>query len=152
MRVVIQRVNSARVEVDNKIIGSIGKGMLIFLGVGALDSCELADKYLDKILKLRIYADENGKTNLSLQDVGGDLLVISQFTLYADCRRGNRPDFLSAAPAGMAREIYEHFLNSVKARLGRVQAGEFGADMKVTLENDGPFTIILDENLFASEK
>jgi len=152
MRVVIQRVNSARVEVDNQIIGSIGKGMLIFLGVGSEDSYEIADKYLEKILKLRIFADENGKTNLALQDVGGELLVISQFTLYADCRRGNRPEFLNAAAADKARDIYEYFLKSAKTRLGKVQAGRFGADMKVFLENDGPFTIVLDENLFASRK
>jgi len=152
MRIVIQRVNSARVEVDEEIVGSIGKGMLIFLGVGSTDTPELADKYIEKILKLRIFADENGKTNLSLKDVNGELLVISQFTLYADCRRGNRPDFIGAAPAQMANNIYEYFLRRVKEKHGAVQAGRFGADMKVYLENDGPFTIVLDENLFASEK
>jgi len=152
MRIVIQRVKSAKVEVGSKLIGSIGKGMLIFLGVGAEDNYEIADKYIDKILKMRIFSDENGKTNLSLQDVNGQMLVVSQFTLYADCRRGNRPDFVNAAPAGHAKDIYEYFLKTVKDRLGDVQAGEFGADMLVSLENDGPFTIVLDEHLFTSGK
>jgi D-tyrosyl-tRNA(Tyr) deacylase len=151
MRTVIQRVNSARVEVDKEIIGSIGKGILIFLGIGTKDDYEVADKYIDKILKLRIFSDESGKTNLSLQDVKGEVMVISQFTLYADCRRGNRPDFFNAAGADKARDIYEYFLKNVEARLGGVQSGEFGADMKVTLENDGPFTIVLDEYLFTSK-
>lgn len=149
MRTVIQRVNSARVEVDKKVIGSIGKGILIFLGIGSEDSYEIADKYIEKILKLRIFQDEAGKTNLSLQDVNGEILVISQFTLYADCRKGNRPDFFNAASADKARDIYEYFLRRVKEKLGDVQCGEFGADMKVFLENDGPFTIVLDEFLFA---
>lgn len=150
MRVVIQRVNWARVEVDNELIGSIGKGLLIFLGVGSEDNCEIADKYIDKILKLRIFADDSGKTNLSLKDVNGQIMVISQFTLYADCRRGNRPDFLNAAVADKARDIYEYFVKNVKERLKdvNVQCGRFGADMKVSLENDGPFTIVLDELLF----
>lgn len=152
MRIVIQRVSSARVEVDNQIIGSIGKGMLIFLGVGPADTYELADKYIDKILKLRIFEDENGKTNLSLRDVDGEILLISQFTLYADCRKGNRPDFTGAAGAGKANDIYEYFLKKIRDKLGAVQAGSFGADMKVYLENDGPFTIFLDESLFASRK
>jgi D-tyrosyl-tRNA(Tyr) deacylase len=152
MRTVIQRVNSARVEVDKKVIGSIGKGLLIFLGVGSEDSYEIADKYVEKILKLRIFQDENGKTNLSLQDVKGEILVISQFTLYANCKRGNRPDFISAAGAEQAKDIYEYFAAKVKESLGVVQTGEFGADMKIFLENDGPFTIVLDEHLFTRDK
>ncbi|HWT74922.1 MAG TPA: D-aminoacyl-tRNA deacylase [Mobilitalea sp.] len=147
MRVVIQRVLEAKVTVEGETIGAIGKGFLIFLGVGSEDTKEIADKYIDKILKMRIFPDENGKTNLSLQDVQGEVLVVSQFTLYADCRRGNRPDFISAAGAVKAKELYEYVLSVVKNRLGKVEAGEFGADMKVSLVNDGPFTIILDERL-----
>lgn len=147
MRIVIQRVLEAKVEVDDICIGKIGKGFLILLGVGQDDDKQIADRYIDKILKLRIFADDNGKTNLSLQDVRGEILVVSQFTLYADCRKGNRPDFLKAANAKKAKELYEYFLEQIKERLGEVECGEFGADMKVTLVNDGPFTIILDEDL-----
>ncbi|MDD3173110.1 MAG: D-aminoacyl-tRNA deacylase [Herbinix sp.] len=147
MRIVIQRVLEAKVTVEDNCIGSIKKGYLILLGVGKTDTKEIVDRYIDKIIKLRIFVDENGKTNLSLKDVQGEVLVVSQFTLYADCRRGNRPDFISAAGAEKANELYEYFLNCIKERLGKVQAGEFGADMKVSLVNDGPFTIVLDENL-----
>jgi D-tyrosyl-tRNA(Tyr) deacylase len=147
MKAVIQRVLEAKVSVDGKCIGAIGKGFLIFLGVGSEDTKELADKYIDKILKLRIFPDENGKTNLSLGEVSGEILLVSQFTLYADCRKGNRPDFINAAGAAKAREIYEYALDVIRERIGKVQAGEFGADMKVSLINDGPFTIILDEHM-----
>lgn len=147
MRVVIQRVLEAKVTVEGQLIGSIGKGLLILLGVGSEDTKETADKYMDKILKMRIFADENGKTNLSLQEVEGEVLVVSQFTLYADCRRGNRPDFLNAAGAQKAEELYEYVKELVEKRLGKVQSGVFGADMKVSLVNDGPFTIVLDESL-----
>lgn len=147
MRIVIQRVLEASVEVDGRCIGKIGRGFLILLGVGQDDDKKIADRYIDKILKLRIFADENGKTNLSLQDVQGEVLVVSQFTLYADCRKGNRPDFLKAAKAKKAEELYEYFLKQIKERLGKVECGEFGADMKVSLVNEGPFTIILDEDL-----
>ena len=147
MKVVIQRVLEAKVEVDGITIGKIGKGFLIFLGVGQDDDEKIADRYIDKILKLRIFVDENGKTNLSLQDVGGEVLVVSQFTLYADCRKGNRPDFIKAGNAKKAKELYEYFLAKIKEKLGKVERGEFGADMKVSLVNDGPFTIILDEDL-----
>ncbi len=152
MRVVIQRVSEASVTVENRVTGAIGRGFLIFLGVGAEDTREIADKYLDKILKLRIFPDENGKTNRSLQDIQGELLVVSQFTLYADCRRGNRPDFIQAGGAALARELYEYVLDSIRERLGKVEAGEFGADMKVSLINDGPFTIVLDDKLFGGTK
>lgn len=148
MRIVIQRVLEAKVTVEERCIGSIGQGFLILLGIGAKDTKEIADKYIDKILKLRIFADENGKTNRSLQDVQGEVLVVSQFTLYADCRRGNRPDFIQAAGAVLAKELYEYVLEQMKQRLGKVEAGEFGGDMKVSLVNDGPFTIVLDEGLF----
>lgn len=148
MRVVIQRVSEASVSVDGRVVGSIGRGFLILLGVGMGDTKEIADKYIDKILKLRIFQDQNGKTNLSLRDVEGEVLVVSQFTLYADCRRGNRPDFIGAGNAALARELYEYFLEGVRSRLGKVEGGVFGGDMKVSLINDGPFTIVLDETLF----
>jgi D-tyrosyl-tRNA(Tyr) deacylase len=147
MRIVIQRVLEAEVVVEGKQVGSIGKGLLLFLGVGKEDTKEIADKYLDKILKMRIFADENGKTNRSLQEVQGEILVVSQFTLYADCKRGNRPDFIQAAGAEKAREIYEYVLERIHMNLGKIEAGMFGEDMKVSLINDGPFTIILDETL-----
>lgn len=147
MRVVIQRVLEAKVTVDDHCIGSIGKGLLILLGVGQDDTKEIADKYIDKIIKMRIFADDKGKTNLALQDVQGEVLVVSQFTLYADCRRGNRPDFIQAAGAAKAKELYEYVLCQIRERLGKVEAGEFGGDMKVSLVNDGPFTIVLDEKL-----
>ncbi len=151
MRIVIQRVLEAKVTVDEMVIGKIGRGYLILLGVGKEDSKEIADRYIDKLLKLRIFADENGKTNLSLQEVGGEVLVVSQFTLYADCRRGNRPDFIQAAGAAKAEELYEYFLDSVRHKVGMVQGGRFGADMQVSLINDGPFTIVLDENLISNK-
>jgi D-tyrosyl-tRNA(Tyr) deacylase len=147
MRVVIQRVLEASVTVEGRSIGAIGKGLLILLGVGNEDTREIADKYIDKILKMRIFADENGKTNLALQDVQGEVLVVSQFTLYADCRKGNRPDFINAAGAEKAKELYEYVLDRIRSQLGKVEAGEFGGDMKVALVNDGPFTIVLDEKL-----
>ncbi len=147
MRIVIQRVSEAEVRVEGRCCGKIGRGYLILLGVGKGDTRELADKYLDKLLKLRLFPDENGKTNLSLTEVEGEILVVSQFTLYADCRKGNRPDFIQAAGAELAQELYEYVLSRIRERLGKVEAGEFGADMKVSLINDGPFTIILDEKL-----
>lgn len=149
MRVVIQRVLEAKVTVEEQIIGSIGNGLLIFLGVGAEDTKQIADKYMDKILKMRIFPDENGKTNLSLQDVQGEVLIVSQFTLYAECRKGNRPDFINAGGAEKAKELYEYALDVVRGRIGKVEAGEFGADMKVSLVNDGPFTIVLDERMMS---
>lgn len=147
MRIVIQRVQKAQVTVEGRVTGSIGKGLLILLGVGADDTREIADRYIDKMLKLRIFPDENGKTNLSLGEVQGEVLVVSQFTLYAECRKGNRPDFINAAGAAKAQELYEYVLDSVRNRYGRVQAGEFGAHMEVSLVNDGPFTIVLDERM-----
>lgn len=150
MRIVIQRVKEAKVVVKEQCIGAIGKGFLILLGVGAGDTKEIADRYIDKILKLRIFADDNGKTNLSLQDVQGEILVVSQFTLYADCRKGNRPDFINAAGAEKAKELYQYFLSGMKGKMGKVEAGEFGASMEVSLVNDGPFTIVLDESLIQS--
>lgn len=147
MKLVIQRVNHASVKIDGKIAGKIGRGLLVFLGVGADDSKEIADKYFNKLCKLRIFDDENGKTNLSVDDVNGELLIVSQFTLYADCKKGNRPSFTNAAPPEMANELYEYFLALCKEKYGKVESGRFGADMKVELENDGPFTVLLDESL-----
>jgi D-tyrosyl-tRNA(Tyr) deacylase len=144
MKALIQRVLSAKVEVDGKITGEIGQGLLIFLGVGEEDSQADCGKLADKISKLRIFSDENGKTNLSINDIGGDMLVVSQFTLYADCSHGNRPSFIYAGKPDKANELYEYFSDKCREKIsGRVENGIFGADMKVSLENDGPFTIML---------
>lgn len=148
MRVVIQRVNHACVRVEGNVIGQIQKGLLIFLGVGSDDSKELCDRFLEKILKLRIFEDEAGKTNLSIADVKGELLIVSQFTLYADCKKGNRPSFVNAGSPQLANELYEYMIEQAKQRVEVVQHGEFGTDMKVELENDGPFTIVLDDSIF----
>ena len=144
MRFVIQRVNHASVTVEGNIIGAINKGFLVFIGVSNEDTKEIADKYIKKLLGLRIFQDESGKTNLSLKDVNGELLLISQFTLYADCRKGNRPSFVNAGAPALATELYEYIIESCKKEGYPVQTGEFGADMKVELLNDGPFTIVLD--------
>ncbi|MCR5828824.1 MAG: D-tyrosyl-tRNA(Tyr) deacylase [Lachnospiraceae bacterium] len=142
MRLVIQRVSRAKVSVEGEVKGSIGKGYLILLGVGREDSNATAEKFAEKVLKLRIFEDENGKTNLNLAQVEGGLLIVSQFTLYADTS-SNRPGFTNAAPPEQAEAIYEHFVSYCAERVPLVQHGVFGADMKVELENDGPFTIIL---------
>ncbi len=147
MKLLIQRVNHAEVTVDSQIVGKIGKGFLVFVGVGHDDTREIADKYLKKLLGLRIFEDENGKTNRSLADVNGELLMVSQFTLYADCKHGNRPGFTNAGAPDMANELYEYMLSEAQKQVPVVQHGIFGADMKVILENDGPFTIILDESI-----
>ena len=147
MRFVVQRVNHAQVTVDQKIVGKIGKGFLVLIGVGKNDDKKTADKYLKNLLGLRIFEDENGKTNLSLADVGGELLLISQFTLYANCKKGNRPSFIDAGAPNIAEELYEYILAEAKKQVSVVERGIFGADMKVYLENDGPFTVILDEHI-----
>lgn len=147
MKLLIQRVNYAEVKVEGEIVGKIGKGFLVFVGVGHQDTREIADKYLKKLLGLRIFEDENGKTNLSLADVGGELLMVSQFTLYADCKHGNRPGFTNAGAPDMAKDLYEYMLSEAQKKIKVVQHGIFGADMKVRLENDGPFTVILDESI-----
>ena len=146
MRFVIQRVKHAKVEVDGRTTGSIEDGFLVLAGVCEEDDTAVADKMVKKLCAMRIFADENGKTNLALSDVGGQLLIISQFTLYADCRHGNRPSFTRAAGAEKAEELYEYILNKASEQIPGVQAGIFGADMKVELLNDGPFTIILDSS------
>lgn len=144
MRAVLQRVTEATVRVDGEVIGSIGKGFFILLGVSDEDDETVADKLADKICKLRIFEDENGKTNLSLQDVGGELLVVSQFTLYADCRKGNRPSFIGAGAPDEANRLYEYFMERCRNHVAKVEHGKFGADMKISLVNDGPFTLMLD--------
>lgn len=149
MKLVIQRVNHAEVKVDGKIVGQIGKGFLVLVGVGHEDTKEIADKYLKKMIGLRIFEDEDGKTNRSLADVNGELLMVSQFTLYANCRKGNRPSFTDAGTPDMAEALYEYMLAEAAKSVPVVQHGIFGADMKVSLENDGPFTVILDEKLFS---
>lgn len=147
MKLVIQRVNHAEVKVDGETVGSIQKGLLVFLGVGREDTKEIADKYLKKLLGLRIFEDNAGKTNLSLSDVDGELLLVSQFTLYANCKKGNRPSFIEAGAPDQANEIYEYMIQEAARQIPVVQHGIFGADMKITLENDGPFTLILDESI-----
>ena len=144
MRFVIQRVQHASVTVDNEIIGKIGRGYMVLVGVGQNDDKAIADKMVDKMIKLRINEDADGKTNLSLADVGGELLMVSQFTLYADCRKGNRPSFVYAGAPDKANELYEYIIERCKEQVPIVEKGSFGADMKVDLLNDGPFTIVLD--------
>ena len=144
MRFVIQRVTNADVKVDGQTIGEIGKGFMVLIGVSDSDTKEIADKMVKKMLGLRIFEDENGKTNLSLDTVGARLLLISQFTLYANCKKGNRPSFIEAGEPAMAEEMYEYIIAKCKETVPVVQKGSFGADMKVSLTNDGPFTIILD--------
>lgn len=144
MKFVIQRVQHASVKVDEKIVGQIGKGFLVLIGVSAEDSKETADKLVKKLVGLRIFEDKNGKTNLSLEDVDGSLLLVSQFTLYANCKKGYRPSFTDAGAPDMANEMYEYIIGECKKSVPIVERGEFGADMKVELLNDGPFTIVLD--------
>ena len=144
MRFVIQRVQHAEVAVDNKTIGAIKQGFLVLVGVSNDDTLQIADKMVKKLIGLRIFEDENGKTNLDLKTVNGELLLISQFTLYADCKKGNRPSFVRAGTPDMAEKLYRYIIEQCKKEISVVQEGCFGADMKVSLLNDGPFTIILD--------
>lgn len=143
MKFVIQKVTHASVTVDGTVIGSIGKGYLVFIGVAESDTTQIADKLIKKLLGLRIFEDADGKTNLSLRDVNGSLLLVSQFTLYADCKKGNRPSFIKAGNPALAEELYEYIIAQCQKEFP-VETGSFGADMKVELLNDGPFTIILD--------
>ena len=151
MKFVIQRVNHAEVKVDGEIVGKIGKGFLVLIGVGREDTREDADWYLKKLLGLRIFEDENGKTNLSLADVNGELLLVSQFTLYANCRKGNRPSFFDALEPDRADALYEKFVALCREKVTKVETGSFGAHMRVDLENDGPFTVVLDSRDFFKE-
>lgn len=146
MRFVIQRVTESSVKVDGKVIGQIGKGFMVLIGVADSDTKEIADKMVKKMTGLRIFEDEEGKTNLSLDAVGGELLLISQFTLYANCKKGNRPSFVEAGKPDMAEELYEYIIRKCKEQIPVVERGMFGADMKVSLVNDGPFTIVLDSD------
>lgn len=146
MRFVIQRVKNAEVAVGQETIGKIEKGLLVFVGICDTDTKEIADKMVKKIIGLRIFEDEKGKTNLDLKSVNGSLLIISQFTLYADCKKGNRPSFTRAGAPEMANQLYEYILAQCQSQVPATQHGEFGADMKVSLINDGPFTIILDSD------
>ena len=145
MRFVIQRVSHASVTVREKVIGEIQKGFLVFIGVGREDTEAIADKYIRKMLGLRIFEDAQGKTNLSLKDVDGQLLLISQFTLYADCKKGNRPSFTQAGEPQKAERLYTYIVDKCRMEIPIVDKGCVGAHMKVQLENDGPFTVILDE-------
>ncbi|MCI9359506.1 MAG: D-tyrosyl-tRNA(Tyr) deacylase [Hungatella sp.] len=144
MKAVLQRVAKAQVDVEGKTVGKIGLGFLILLGAEDSDTVETADRMVDKICKLRIFKDENGKTNLSLADVGGQILVVSQFTLYADCKKGNRPSFIKAGNPEHAEQLYEHVIERCRVYVEKVESGIFGAEMEVQLVNDGPFTLVLD--------
>ncbi len=144
MRAVVQRVNSSKVEVEGKVIGQIQKGLNVLLGISKEDSDEDIIYMSDKILNLRIFEDENGKLNKSLMDIKGELIIISQFTLYGDCRRGRRPSFIEALGGDEAEQIYEKFVAKCRDLVGKVETGKFGADMLVSIENDGPVTIIID--------
>ncbi len=144
MRFVIQVVSRAQVTVDEEVVGKIGPGMMVLVGVSGEDTREVADRMIKKMLGLRIFPDENGKTNLSLPQINGSLLMVSQFTLYADCTRGNRPGFTYAGAPDMASEMYDYILARCAEQVPVVEKGIFGADMKVSLTNEGPFTIILD--------
>ena len=152
MRLVIQCVSRAAVRVRDEETGAeretgrIGRGYVVLLGVAEGDTEEMADRFLDKLYKLRVFPDENGKTNRSIQDIGGEVLVVSQFTLYADCHKGNRPSFIRAGKPELAERLYEYVKEGIRARFGSVQCGEFGAHMLVDLENDGPFTLMWDSD------
>lgn len=144
MKIVLQRVLQAKVDIAGETVGEIGKGYLLLLGVSNEDNKDIADKMIEKISRLRIFEDENGKTNLSIDQVEGEVLVVSQFTLYADCRKGNRPSFTNAGSPDKANDLYEYIVERCKGLFKKTQHGVFGADMQVSLVNDGPFTLVLD--------
>ena len=144
MKFLIQRVTQAKVDIDDQTVGKINKGYMVLIGVGEGDTRETADRLIRKMMNLRIFADENGKTNLSIKDVNGELLLVSQFTLYANCNKGNRPTFNGAGNPTLANELYEYVIEQCRKEVANVQTGRFGADMQVSLVNDGPFTIMLD--------
>lgn len=146
MKFVIQRVNKASVSVENHIVGQINHGYVVLVGITHHDTFEIADKMISKLLNLRIFEDENGKTNLDIKTTGGELLIISQFTLYADCRKGNRPSFINAGNPEFANQLYEYIINKCREQIPNVASGVFGAHMMISLENNGPFTIILDSD------
>lgn len=144
MKLVVQRVSEASVSIDKEIVAKINKGLLVLVGIANGDTQEIADKYLKKLIGLRIFEDDEGKTNLSLNDVNGELLLVSQFTLYANCKKGNRPSFIEAGAPDMASVLYDYIVAEAKKCVSVVEKGIFGADMKVSLVNDGPFTLVLD--------
>ena len=146
MKFVIQRVTHASVTVEGKVLGKIGKGFMVLIGIEDSDTIEIADKMISKMTALRIFEDSEGKMNLTLKEVGGALILISQFTLYADCRKGNRPSFVKAGKPDMAKKMYEYIIGKCREEISVVEQGEFGADMKVELLNDGPVTILLDSH------
>lgn len=145
MKFLIQRVKNAKVEVDNKTVGKINNGFLVLIGITHTDTREIADYLIKKLINLRVFEDENGKMNLSLNNVDGSLLLVSQFTLYADCADGNRPSFTEAAKPDFANELYEYIISECRKRIDKVETGIFGADMKVSLVNEGPVTILLEK-------
>lgn len=145
MRLLVQRVSSAQVDVDSKTVGKIKNGFLVLIGVTHTDTTQIADYLVKKLCNLRVFKDENSKMNLSIKDVDGELLVVSQFTLYADCQHGNRPSFVNSAKPDMANELYEYFVEKCRKEVKNVETGIFGADMKVSLLNDGPVTIMLEK-------
>ena len=145
MKFVIQRVKNAQVDVDTKTVGKIDNGFLVLIGITHTDTKEIADYLVKKLINLRVFEDENGKMNLSLKDINGAILLVSQFTLYADCSGGNRPSFTEAAKPDLANELYDYIISECKKKVDKVETGIFGADMKVSLLNDGPVTIILEK-------
>ncbi len=145
MKFVVQRVKEAQVDVEGKTVGKIDNGFLVLIGVTHTDTKEIADYLIKKLVNLRVFKDDNGKMNLSLNDINGSLLLVSQFTLYADCSGGNRPSFIEAAKPDMANELYEYIISECKEKISKVETGIFGAEMKVSLINDGPVTIILEK-------
>ena len=145
MKLLVQRVSSAQVDVDSKTVGKINNGFLVLIGVTHTDTREIADYLVKKLCNLRVFKDENSKMNLSIKDVDGELLIVSQFTLYADCQHGNRPSFVNSAKPDMANELYEYFVERCRREVKNVETGIFGADMKVSLLNDGPVTIMLEK-------
>lgn len=152
MKFVIQRVKHASVTVDGNVLGKIGKGYMVLIGISETDNEAIADKMVQKLIQLRIFEDENGKTNLALKDVDGELLLVSQFTLYADCKKGNRPSFVKAGSPDKANALYRYIIGKCRQEITIVEEGEFGADMKVGLLNDGPFTVILDSDEILGNK
>ncbi|MDE6388787.1 MAG: D-tyrosyl-tRNA(Tyr) deacylase [Lachnospiraceae bacterium] len=147
MRFLIQRVNNAAVSIDHITVGEIKQGFCVFVGVSNSDTRQIADKMIQKLVNLRIFSDENGKTNLNLSSVNGELLIISQFTLYADCKHGNRPSFLNAGKPEPSEQLYQYIIEKCREYVPKVQHGEFGADMQVSIVNDGPFTVWLDSEV-----
>jgi len=143
MKIILQRVTSAQVTVENEVVGAINQGYLALVGFTHGDTTEAVDQIISKIKKLRLFPDDNGKTNLSISDINGELLIVSQFTIYADCRKGNRPSFTDAAPSSLAETLYDYFVSAAKPHFSKVASGKFGESMQVQLVNDGPFTVII---------